>query len=428
MSIFTSFRRRGLQASLLLSLIFSAQTAFGQATWQSLSNEGFTARGDYAIAAAADLGAAGRVYTFGGRMFTGSENILFNVIEYYDVATKRWNKVEYTGTMAKRMWHDASYVGGKFYITSGFEGAFATTTTLVEVFDPVTLTVEPVAVTGAVPALYGVTATTVANGKIYIFGGFNFANTDGANADVNIFDPATKTWETKTPTGVALPANRTNLAATTIGDDILITGGLGGESGYETFNVAHKYSVSTNEVTLLTPLITSLHNHASVNVEGKIYFIGGQTDIAGTPNMSPFIYDASAGSEPYQYLFAAGEYETNSGNASVAIGRTIYQLGGGFMLSGTQLPHQALMLDGPSTVANEQTKSLQVSVSADRITISADRSIQTTELVDLLGSVRIRSEPAASQTSINTDGLASGMYFVKCQTDLGISVVKVMIK
>jgi hypothetical protein len=404
--------------------ILSVSHASAQ-SWKPISKLGVLPRGDYAYAAAPDLGASGRIYTFGGRMFTGTANVLYNVIEMYDIATDTWMTLEPTTPLANRMYHHAAYINGKFYLTGGFLNTFGNATGLIEEFDPVTLATREITPTGTVPVISGRPAATSAMGKVYTFGGF-VGSSD--NLSVNIFDPVANTWETVTPTGDAIVGMRGYLAATAVGSDIFVTGGLGGETGYQTFNTNQKYSISTGSVTTMTPLFSDLHSHGAVAVDGKIYFIGGMVDINGNPNFYPFMFNPNGGElDSYTPLFfEGGDQELITGSV-VAVGDLIFQLGAASRFD--TLAGQVLDLSPSSVSTKSHANGVTFSQSASVLTVESSGDImRSIAISDVTGRSHMKLSVSASNVSIDLRMLTSGLYIVHVVREGGSSTGKVMIR
>ena len=95
----------------------------------------------------------------------------------------------------------------------------------------------------------------------------------GAN---EVYDPATNTWETKTP----MPTPRNYLEANVVGGKIYLIGGEAqqplDEPPQEHFsNVTEVYDPETDSWTTMAPIPTKVSAYASAVVNNKIYIISG---------------------------------------------------------------------------------------------------------------------------------------------------------
>jgi len=64
----------------------------------------------------------------------------------------------------------------------------------------------------------------------------------------------------------------------------------------------------------------------------------------------------------------------------------------------------------------------------DNVTIQSNYNINTIQMVNYMGQIVYSSEVNNNQTTINTSNLASGIYFIKVNTDAGAQSVKLIIK
>ena len=83
--------------------------------------------------------------------------------------------------------HAAISMGGKIYVTGGFENDDFTNTVIV--FDPQANTWTELASMGSARADH---ASAVIGGKLYVFGGYT--HSDGRTASVEAYDPISNTW------------------------------------------------------------------------------------------------------------------------------------------------------------------------------------------------------------------------------------------
>ncbi len=116
-------------------------------------------------------------------------------------------------------------INGKLYVAGGGSSGSGTITAVLEAYDPSTnawTTLAPM------PSPVGDAASTVIDGKLYVFGGYNGTS---SVATVQVYDPLRNTWSVTTP---YLPA-----AAYASGADVLygiafVVGGEGNSGGQGT--------------------------------------------------------------------------------------------------------------------------------------------------------------------------------------------------
>ncbi len=126
--------------------------------------------------------------------------------------------------------------------------------------------------------LYGVTA----NGKMYVIGGFGGGRGRGVNYE---YDPATDKWTMKKP--MARAAHHEALAE--YRGKIYVLGGFvapatGG--GWEPIDNAWEYDPAADSWKALAPLPSKRGSAVAVQVNGKIYVIGGATTAEGSKDVA----------------------------------------------------------------------------------------------------------------------------------------------
>ena len=128
----------------------------------------------------------GKIYVFGGY-----SNIFLDEIVEFDPVTKTVTTLEATLPSVRRYTSAATALNGKIYVFGG-QMAISGARYLDDIveFDPVTRSVTTLE--ARLPSeIWGTSAVTAQNGKIYVFGAFG---NDGT--DIVEFDPATKTVTT----------------------------------------------------------------------------------------------------------------------------------------------------------------------------------------------------------------------------------------
>ena len=202
----------------------------------------------------------GKIYVFGGYPPTGPAYPHTNQI--YDPATNTWT----TGTNVPLVLNNEGLMGvvyGNLIHLFHEHWHF--------VYDPSTDTYTQMA---DVPTARTWATCAVANNHIYVIGGFN---TTAANPQVNeVYDPATNTWQTKSPPLVNLyGATRENPV---INGKIYVVGGQVDGGFYSTNFV---YDPSADKWTTMSEEPTPRDGVACGVIQGKLYVVGGRADFVG---------------------------------------------------------------------------------------------------------------------------------------------------
>ena len=134
-------------------------------------------------------------------------------------------------------------------------------------------------------AAYGL-STAFVNGKFYAISGFVF----GGNLDTRIYDPATNQWSL----GAPLPADvlRQFSGCAVVGTKIYVIGGDCGCGSPSNRNSNYEYDTVNNTWSTKAVLPTARRSLAAVNVNGKIFAIGG-IEVSGAESSRVDIYDPS---------------------------------------------------------------------------------------------------------------------------------------
>ena len=120
----------------------------------------------------------------------------------------------------------------------------------------------------------------------------------------------------------SMPTARSEIAATNIGDDIYVIGGLD-ELG-DPMDVVEMYNVQNNSWKPIAPLPKPLHHTAATNYGGKIYVAGGFISREWIPTNYLFIYD------PIKSQWTQGESMPTSRGAlnALFVKGVLYAIGG----------------------------------------------------------------------------------------------------
>lgn len=158
-----------------------------------------------------------KMYLIGGIIETSLSST--PSMEVYDPATDSWDTTK--GKMVYRRYaHSANVINGKIYVMGGIQDFIGPAMNSIEAYDPQTDQWEVVEV---MPQARAAHATCVLNGKIYVIGGETAEPTKADNLldDVEVFDPASYSWETKAP----LPVPMAYLSASVVNGKIYVFGG-----------------------------------------------------------------------------------------------------------------------------------------------------------------------------------------------------------
>lgn len=172
-----------------------------------------------------------------------------------------------TSLSVPRYFHAAALANGKIYVFGGYNNQG--TTTSVEAFDPATATWSPRA---SMPTKRYRCSAGVVNGKIYVIGGSQAASPFTTN---EMYDPLTDTWTSKAP----LPVGTEGGAVAVVADKIFYVGGF---PGFDPTNDVWIYDAST-DTWKIGPNLAATRGSVSAGVyDSKIYALGGieETDFA----------------------------------------------------------------------------------------------------------------------------------------------------
>ncbi|MDQ1300658.1 MAG: luxR-type protein [Chloroflexota bacterium] len=201
-----------------------------------------------------------RLYVIGGE--TGGA--LTDQVTIYDPRSNGWQTAAGKPTAVANA--AALWLAGRVFVPGGALASGAATNA-VEVYDPQTDTWSARAPLPFPLAAYGAAAL---DGKLYLFGGW-----DGAQnrADTLIYDPTSDSWTT----GTALAEPRAFLAASALGGLIYVAGGFDGEREVATvaaYNPAGE-GAAAGPWSPRSPLSQSRGGLGLVGLGARLYAIGG---------------------------------------------------------------------------------------------------------------------------------------------------------
>lgn len=270
-----------------------------------------TARRDMGVAA----DASGKIYAVGG--FDGSGFV--DVLEVYDPVTDTWTIKSPVPTARNDMGFAYNPSNGKFYLGGGFNG-ISILGDFYE-YDPVfgVWTAKAPMPTASI----GLRFAAGQNGRIYSIGG-GFLDGTYVN-NVEEYDPDKNEWNIKS--AIPSPRSDAGLVAASNGKIYLIGGGGIKNNIIGFLEDVNEYDPATDSWNTRSPMSIKRHGvGASLNAEGKIYVVGGSNVNGYTQLVEE--YDTSTNSWTVKTsfpaaIFALGQALGGDGKAYVIGGQTL---------------------------------------------------------------------------------------------------------
>jgi N-acetylneuraminic acid mutarotase len=223
----------------------------------------------------------GRIYVMGG-WGKGGSNSPFGLVQVYDIAKNQWSD----GTPLPEPVHHAGAVavGGKIYLIGGYRGPFGAREPIdaMLVYDPATQTWER---RSPLPTARGALAVAAIGNLIYAAGGERRRPPGGAVppgapaayepvADLAVYDTQTDRWQVLRPMG----RPREHVVGAAINGRFYTAGGRDRPK----FDLAdlEEYDPRTNSWTERAPMPTGRSGGAGVALEGRFYVFGGEGNSA----------------------------------------------------------------------------------------------------------------------------------------------------
>ena len=157
----------------------------------------------------------------------------------------------------------AAVLDGRLYVTGGFSGTTNLPVTDVDVYDPATRTWSSAA---PLPEPRGGHAAVVLDGKIHLLGGGNSVSTI---ADHSVYDPATSSWSEAAP----LPRPEGSPAAVVFGGMLYA---IGGRSGFDDYGDVDVYDAAKDRWRE-GPRIPPRGTAGAAVYRGAVYLFGGES-------------------------------------------------------------------------------------------------------------------------------------------------------
>ncbi len=239
---------------------------------------------------------------------------------FAQVISGTWRTRSSVGFTA-RVGTTSSVVNGKIYVIGGTVNTI-NGLSLVEVFDPATNTWNTPSTTGIFISRLFHTSCVVDN-KIYVIGG---VDQDHTVPNLQIFDPSSNTWTTPATTGPFL--SRFDAACGVVDGKIFVIGGnfidgsgFPGSDNVEIFDpLINKWSVPTN----ISGVYTHRKNMASCTIGNKIYIIGGDN----ADNSFGIIQAFDVTSNTWSTLDVTGKFTPRASLTCSVIAGKIFTIGG----------------------------------------------------------------------------------------------------
>lgn len=266
-----------------------------------------TARGFFGIA---ELG--GKVYVAGGLVVTGGNSAVTAAVEIYDPGSDTWSTAP---SLPTPRWGLALVaVSGRLVAAGGSTSGSAPmgVTTVTEVYDPTTnrwTTAAPL----PAPRIWA--AAVALGSEAQVWGG----SADGSSTAAGTrwsYDMAANQWTEVSP----MPLPRSNFGVAVVGDTVYLTG------GWRNLANTTAYRATSRAWEELAPMVKGRGGHASVDLDGQVYVIGGVTadTTECAPSASVEIYDPASNAWFSPIDFPEGV----TALGAVRVGSTVFALGG----------------------------------------------------------------------------------------------------
>jgi N-acetylneuraminic acid mutarotase len=262
----------------------------------------------------------GKIYAIGGTVGGGDPHWL-NTVEEYDPATDTWTTKAFMPTA--RAYFGVAVYQDKIYVIGGYAGwdenkSVSVVCAVNEVYNPATDTWETKT---PMPTERKGACASVVGGKIYLIGGEPAQNSPWPPLKVTyaneVYDPATDNWSTK----ASIPQSARNSYAAVVDGEIYV---FSGEQNYpQIYNASTNTWSSGNSY----PSASPLHNAGVAATAGtmapkRIYVMGGSRgfDVVG----SNYVYD------PEQDVWSNGTVlpTARSGVKVAVVDDVLYAIGG----------------------------------------------------------------------------------------------------
>lgn len=210
---------------------------------------------------------------------------LTTALEVYDPATDTWTTKASIPT--NRAGASAGVIDGKLYVVGGCINSDCRIgiTNILEVYDPAT---DTWASKTPMPTPRSAMATGVIAGKLYVAGGTTYCGTCLGINTLEVYDPHTDTWSTKAP----MPTARAGIDGAVINGKFHVVGGsTDNATALATLEV---YDPSTDVWTTRAPMPTSRMALGTGAVNGILYAVSGYAPDTATLVHTVEAYDPTS--------------------------------------------------------------------------------------------------------------------------------------
>jgi len=208
----------------------------------------------------------GKIYVMGGFDNLIGRSTFYDSMEVYDPATKTWSSKAKMPEL--RCDHEAVALNGYIYVIGGSKAVYNSATGQYKIemtdkvlrYNPSTDTWSTV---GSISTARREFGAAVANGKIYIIGGYDAS--DKLTASIEEYNPSNDTWTTKNP----MPVASALFGTATTNDKIYVIGGVGNNGSFREYDPVTETWTDKGEYPFAG------ERHKAEIVDSRIYTMGG---------------------------------------------------------------------------------------------------------------------------------------------------------
>jgi N-acetylneuraminic acid mutarotase len=281
----------------------------------------------------------GVVYVVGG--FTGQRQWVFHTEnEAYDPQSNSWSTKAPMPTPRDTSGTNGAVVGGKMYVIGGNarnEEGLGSCTNANEEYDPVN---DKWTARAPMPTARCHVAVVAVNGLIYVIGGTNTSSSITYQL-VEIYNPATNSWTSGPP----MPTARFHPTAGVIDGIVYVAGGMKLSGA---LNTLEAFDPKTKTWSTKSPMPTPRLQQQTAVADGLLFIAGGRNGPAFANTID--VYDPTTNSwTPLSSSLPAMRNDP----AMIAIGSTLFVIGGMLDAEGTRFTGQNEQFVVPSCLSGE---------------------------------------------------------------------------
>ncbi|CAB4489296.1 unnamed protein product [Rhizophagus irregularis] len=270
------------------------------------------------------------IYLFGGTMVdtntkNPSQEFYKQVLHSYNLETREWTIPTTNDEVARkeRINGVINKETGKFYVFSGLERTpdqILFYTSIMIVFDTISLTWSTGSTINAPSPRLSYTATLLSNGIIVFIGGI-----ETNDVDINqlaLYDTKVNKWSLMTARGVTLENRNSHSAVLTPDERIIIFGGIKGGSNEPVLNQLAVLNTKTTPYEWSIPQVSAIGNkplttyaHSATLVDNYMFINFGTITNYSETQLLPFFYILDIRNFTWVTQFEPEELPTNSTNS-----------------------------------------------------------------------------------------------------------------